>query len=103
MLLDCLRLDLKKEVERRELIKHCRRVKLSRPPDYVIKDKVYCRLWYALRRWLKIEIVAIAGPISYDVQVGDDVHRRHAANVIHDCGDPEPTGGRVAPTQIAAT
>ena len=35
--------------------------------------------------------MAIAGPLSYDVQVGDDMHRRHAAQLFHDRGGPEPT------------
>ena len=89
-LLDRLRPDLKRDVERREQVQHRRRLETGKPPDFKIGDRVHCRFWYGMRRWRKGVIVAIAGPLSYDVQVDDDLHRRHASQLLHDRGVAGP-------------
>ena len=85
-LLDRLRPDLKRDVDRREQVQHRRRLETGKRPEFQIGDKVYCRFWYGMRRWRKGVIVAVAGPLSYDVQVDDEVHRRHASQLFHDRG-----------------
>ena len=89
-LLDRLRPDLKKHIIHRKDVQHRKRAEVGKPPDFNIGDKVYCRFWYGTRRWRKGIIVAIAGPLSYDVQVGDEVHRRNAAQLFHDRGIKDP-------------
>jgi hypothetical protein len=89
-LLDRLRPDLKKDIIHREEVQHRKRAEVGKLPDFNLGDKVYCRFWYGTRRWRKGIIVAIAGPLSYDVQVGDEVHRRHAAQLFHDRGIEDP-------------
>ena len=63
---------------------------MGRVPKCNVGDKVFARFWYGSRRWRIGVIVAIAGPLSYDVQIGSDVHRRHATDMFHDRGVIDP-------------
>ena len=55
----------------------------------MISDQVFARFWYGPRLWRRGLIVARAGLLSFDVQVGGDVHRRHAAQLFRDRGVPD--------------
>ena len=52
---------------------------------------MYARFWYGARRWRPGVIVSVAGPLSYDVQIGEEVHRRHASQLFHHRGAVDPT------------
>ena len=82
-LLDKLRPYLTDEIERRGEVLHRQRQEAGRAPDFRIGDMVFARFWYGIRHWRPGVIVAFAGPLSYDVQVGEEVHRRHAAQLLH--------------------
>ena len=82
--LDRLRPHLRNEVERRVQGQRRERLEKGQQPKFNVGDRVYARFWYGSRRWRKGRIVALAGPLSYDVQVDDDVHRRHASQLFHD-------------------
>jgi hypothetical protein len=83
-LLDRLRPDLRVKVENQMESQQRLRREKGREPDFTIGDRVYARFWYGQRRWRKGCIVAVAGPLSYDVQVAGELHRRHAAQLLHD-------------------
>ena len=78
-LLDRLRPNLHNEVKRRVQSQRSERLDKGQEPNYGVVNRVYARFWYGSRRWHKGGIVALAGPFSYDVQVDDEVHRRHAS------------------------
>ena len=82
--LDRLRPDLRVDVENRMESQQRQRREKGREPDFAVGDRVYARFWYGQRRWRKGCIVAVAGPLSYDVQVAGELHRRHAAQLLHD-------------------
>ena len=82
-----IRPDLREEVDHRLQVRHKKRLETGLPPNFQIGDKVYVRFWYGMRRWRKGVVVAIAGPLSYDVRVDDYVHRRHASQLFHDRGE----------------
>ena len=90
-LLDRLRPNLRSEVDQREQIQRRQRLERGREPDFTIGNKVYARFWYGARRWRSGVIVSVAGPLSYDVQIGEEVHRRHASQLIHNRGAVDPT------------
>ena len=63
---------------------HCRkRLEKGKEPYFNVGDRVYARFWYGSSRWRKGRILALAGPLSYDLQVADEVHRRHASQLFH--------------------
>ena len=82
--LDRLRPDLRVKVENQMESQQRQRREKGREPDFAVGDRVYARFWYGQRRWRKGCIVAVAGPLSYDVQVAGELHRRHAAQLLHD-------------------
>ena len=83
MVLDRLRPDLRRDSARREEVSNQRRVNTVRDPDYDVNDRVFVRFYYNKRRWRPGVIVNVAGPLSYDVQVGGELHRGHASQLIH--------------------
>ena len=83
-LLDRLRPDLRVDVENRVQTQQRQRREKGREPDFVVGDRVYARFWYGQRLWRKGTVVAVAGPLSYDIQVGAELHRRHASQLLHD-------------------
>lgn len=87
--LDRLRPDLRVEVGNRMESQQRQRREKGREPEFTVGDRVYARFWYGQRRWRKGCIVAVARPLSYDVQVGGELHRRHAAQLLHDRVDAD--------------
>ena len=82
-MLDRLRPDLQRDSARREEVSKQRRLNTGRDPDYAVNDRVFARFYYNGRRWRPGVIVNVAGPLSYDVQVGGELHRRHDSQLIH--------------------
>ena len=97
--MDRLQPDLRKEVERRESVKHRRRLVMGRTPDYAVGDKVYCRFWYGLQRWRKGVIVAIAGPPTPETPLNIPTPATQP-DVRIDCASAVP---RVAPEASSST
>ena len=93
--LDRLRPNLQNEVERRVQTRQREQLEKGQQPTFNVGDRVYARFWYGLRRWRKGRIVALAGPLSYDLQVADEVHQRHASQLFHDRAERELEGARV--------
>ena len=83
--------NLRSEVDQREQIQRRQRLDKGRKPDLTIGNIVYARFWYGVRRWRLGVLVSVAGPLSYDVQIGEEVHRRHASQLIHNRGVVDPT------------
>ena len=46
--------------------------------------KVFVRFWYGARRWRAGVVLRRSGNATYDVQVGDQLHRRHATQLLRD-------------------
>ena len=71
-------------MERRVQSQRRERLDKGQEPNFNVENRVYARFWYGSRRWRKRRIVALGGPLSYDVQVDDEMHRRHAFQLFHD-------------------
>ena len=82
--LDRLRPNLRVEVENRVETQQRQHREKSCEPNFNVGERVYAMFWYGPRRWRKGVIVAVAGPLSYDVEVSGELHRRHAAQLLHD-------------------
>lgn len=81
-MLDRMRINLKNQLEKRVETQQRQRQEKGREPDF--GDRVYARFWYGSRLLRKAIIETLAGPLSYDIQVNCELHRCHAAQLIHD-------------------
>ena len=72
------------DVERRVQTQRRETLEKGKKSNFNVGNRVYARFWYGSPRWRKGRIVTLAGPLSYDVQVADEVHRRHASQLFHD-------------------
>ena len=59
---------------------------VGRDREFSVGDKVFVRFWYGTRRWRPGVILKREGHFSYDVQVGEQLHLRHATQLLRDVG-----------------
>lgn len=85
-LLDRLRPSVAADVEDTTVTQSRKRLDVGRLPAFSVGDAVFARFWHGTKRWRPGSIVAVAGPLSYDVQVGDQIHRLHATQLFCDRG-----------------
>jgi hypothetical protein len=88
-LLDRRRPDFREEVDHRQRVRHHKRLETGRVLNFQIGDRVFERFWYWARQWRNGVIVAVAGPLFYDVRVDDEIHRRHESQLLHNRGETE--------------
>jgi len=58
--------------------------KAGRTREFEVGDKVFARFWYGTRRGRAGVVLRRGGNATYDVQVGDQLHRRHVTQLLRD-------------------
>ena len=84
--LDRMRPDLRRKVTLSEQVSNQKKLNSGCDSDFKINDRVFAKFFNTRRRWRPGVIVNVAGPLSYDVQVADEVHCRHASQLFQNRG-----------------
>ena len=82
--LDRIRPSLRRRVEEAANARKKMSEAVGRDQEFSVGDKVLVRFWYGTRRWRPGVILKREGHSTYDVQVGEQLHRRHATQLLRD-------------------
>ena len=83
--LNCLRPAVQKHVQYTE---DRRRVNQNagRTREFAVGDKVFACFWYGTKRWRAGVVFRCSNDGTYEVHVGDQLHRRHVSQLLRDVG-----------------
>ena len=62
----------------------CANQTAGREREFSVNDKVFARFWYGTKRWWAGVILRRSGDATYDVQIGDQLHRWHSTQLLRD-------------------
>ena len=84
--LDGMRPSVRERVQATKDQSRCANQTASREREFSVNDKVFARFWYGTKRWRAGVILRRSGDATYDVQIGDQLHRWHSTQLLRDVG-----------------